>query len=1519
MTETQKRIQELKKAVPMVKEKVVAVASLFAISLMMMASATYAWVTLSRNPELGGVSTTVSANGNLEIALSDFDGKAPDPSGINDSFSAQNQTPHGANTSWGNLINLSSGYGLDKLVLRPATLNTSYPAWLTGVKYGEDGRVQGSATDYAFTTWGTEKDTGNNAFLWSADNNYGVRAISSVGYPPGAGQTVQQQALKNADQLRNDAIALYMALFKNKNYVTALEDLVSDFAQSKLSGPADFDCNNGSVEQLCLLMDDFHTAIVKYGEALVELANAQIKFSETSTDKTLYTLDTLMAASTAELNARGVDLGNCSRHSSQNCLYLYKTLKNSIKDKHSQLVDVYNNAGNLDIKWSKISGIVNALINVDKVKIAGYTAAELSADMGNALDLILSGSGAKPVVIPEGTIRDFELLTGARVNDPNNKDIGVVTVSVSKEVFVFPVPVSITGKLQTDLTDTVPPCFETAETITKEKCDAGEYQGELVALDTYGMVLDLWVRTNAAGKDGAGSILTLDGLPKIETRQERRMFLPSGKSESVPVFSYARPLPGLVGEGDDILGDLGGLGGQSTEEILVYKAKAEDGNEYYFNCATGNMVYQAVKNEDGTVENKLDADGNPIPLTDSDVKEKWDTIKTVVGFESSNRVWKDGELVLDSDELSATQGSGSCYVFYADSPEESASALELLEHFRLAFISAGGSLLASAYMDVEHVFAENGKYTVPLVVEANSLETTTNSGDVVYGITQLQQNQATRISVVVYLDGMNLENDMVMSNESIVGSLNLQFAVTDDLHAMKNEDLSMQTIALSADITEFSFAYNGSAHTPELTAVVEGISPGTVQAVFQRRINATQGTQMEAIKLDNTSGDVWNGTCSFVKPGTYVLNSLLIDGVEYSLPQTEWITVTVSGFDVGRVSFCEAQGEDLVLTTDRSVSRSVAVSFGVPVDEQPSKVGARFAYKENSEDTNVRYISATLTYDAKDDIWRGTADFTASGIYTLQFLVLDDEYFELDEGKQKSMTAYLGLQAQVRLLREGGLSFDFTGEEQVRIVANILTDTDQALKNMQDVKLYYAKQGSSLAENGLASVLHWNGEAYEGVFSVENPGRYVFLKMDVGNNVLTSATSASVITCRSTDPPVLNAVLSKQEQIIHSISGVEAYYAVQLSEVDGADGVWVVYEGVNDPIPFVSGSDGEYHFPFPTNQHGNQNGVWTVKEIRVKGVYDAAGNFYGDGEDAKEPYYILDPTADGALTTFTVIDEIDIKVDSGVTLDGVFMQEHDLPENFGVTVDVKGFEAHGGFENATGLEIGNVQLSLKHQGGSSMEYGGYNLPLNYTSPSILCETGEVGAAGKFQMINSQKLRVAGKYGSEVTVVLEDADTHESVASYILDNSTSTAVTVKSAIPTVKITEISPTGSIEADVDGKHQTVTVPAFTDNKATVYFSCKKGSTGGCRPQETHTYTRPTVTIELFNMGEATDATLDFGSVSFNWSANGECQRNIGSLSNSNQTKTTIGTVTANSLVLTYRTGTYSISVNVIIENPF
>ena len=75
MNETQRRSKAYKAALPGLRERVIAVALLLAMSVAMMTSATFAWLTISRAPEVSGMSTTVAANGNLEIALAPGDGR----------------------------------------------------------------------------------------------------------------------------------------------------------------------------------------------------------------------------------------------------------------------------------------------------------------------------------------------------------------------------------------------------------------------------------------------------------------------------------------------------------------------------------------------------------------------------------------------------------------------------------------------------------------------------------------------------------------------------------------------------------------------------------------------------------------------------------------------------------------------------------------------------------------------------------------------------------------------------------------------------------------------------------------------------------------------------------------------------------------------------------------------------------------------------------------------------------------------------------------------------------------------------------------------------------------------------------------------------------------------------------------------------------------------------------------------------------------------------------------------------
>ena len=98
MNETKKRIAEYKKKLPKLKEKVLATALLVVLAFAMATTSTFAWLVLSRAPEVTGATTALAANGNLEIALVGPDGAEPLSSAVGDS-----QLPIAQrNLTWGN-------------------------------------------------------------------------------------------------------------------------------------------------------------------------------------------------------------------------------------------------------------------------------------------------------------------------------------------------------------------------------------------------------------------------------------------------------------------------------------------------------------------------------------------------------------------------------------------------------------------------------------------------------------------------------------------------------------------------------------------------------------------------------------------------------------------------------------------------------------------------------------------------------------------------------------------------------------------------------------------------------------------------------------------------------------------------------------------------------------------------------------------------------------------------------------------------------------------------------------------------------------------------------------------------------------------------------------------------------------------------------------------------------------------------------------------------------------------------
>lgn len=192
------------------RNKLMAAVAMLLVSSIMMVSSTFAWFTLSTAPEIKGISTSVGANGNLEMALltsgtdeasSTFADLTKITSAAGDSGKPLNEK----NLTWGNLVDLGyvadgeagNYYGLDKIQLMPARLNTTNGTALTTgnplktAKYGTDGRV----TTVDGQTFSSAKYT-TNGFEYSTEANsatYGVRAVGES-----ATLTPQAKGLMNA-------------------------------------------------------------------------------------------------------------------------------------------------------------------------------------------------------------------------------------------------------------------------------------------------------------------------------------------------------------------------------------------------------------------------------------------------------------------------------------------------------------------------------------------------------------------------------------------------------------------------------------------------------------------------------------------------------------------------------------------------------------------------------------------------------------------------------------------------------------------------------------------------------------------------------------------------------------------------------------------------------------------------------------------------------------------------------------------------------------------------------------------------------------------------------------------------------------------------------------------------------------------------------------------------------------------------------------------------------------------------
>lgn len=1454
MTETQRRIRAYKQALPRLREKVAAVAMLLAMSVAMMTAASFAWLSLSVKPEVTGASTTVAANGNLEIALVPRNGEKPDESAVGDSALDLWQR----NVTWGNLINLSDPkYGLDNLNLRPAQLNliglSNRP--LYGAEYGSDGRITKLNPNFGYTIWNEPADGKPGYF--GVSEEYGVRAISSTKIEAVGADKKYGEMIADAENKNLTAGNIYRDLTDNKSYMSSLATLMGTYmtarmnpSDEKLKNPT---CEIADIQNLRDMYSGFLDAFDAEAEAMAAILNLQLFLLNGEGNYEPYTGEDIYSLTSANLSTAGLTLSKLSTFVKD-----HTTIESDLEKLNALC------AAGGTITWvdSGMNNIVNNLVNVGTCTLDGTPISSIGAS--NAMGYI---SGTHDAVITNGILWNFEERCGEHIYVKGMS----ITATISRSGFTVP------GTVKANISTSAPESYNLFNTDLQyaQSLNDGNFKGGIaVAEDTYGLAIDLWVRTNATG-----SFLTLEGNVLIETK--------------------AVPLTGKDASGN-------------TVDLYSFTSTGDDGEEYEIEVYQKDGSWYLAASHEEVSKEQL---GGATPV------QKFTEVEEVLGYQGENRVWEESSFLSVN---STTQGSGSCYVYYADTPEDQARSLKLLEAMNVVFISEEGKLLASAEMDTKHYFAENGRVTVPLILRSDSLNLGEDyEGNAQLAITALEQNVPMRITAVVYLDGRVLNNEEVLAAADIQGQLNIQFGSSEKLLHAEDEKLSLQERSISAEVDKTLFNYDEASETNPMTTTVtltiEGDAPKTVTAFFLRAINATQGSREETMIFTKDDDGKWVSSYTFTTPGNYVLRTIRLDGVDYSL--TECPTVTVEGFTIASLSCLESDANNhvTIMTADPSREVNVRMKFVThDINKMPKAVQGRYM----KEDGTVATIN--FQYDPTSQEWSGKANFVFSGEYTLQYVVLDGEYVELDAEFWQTATVCLGM--KVAVYTTSPQRFKFVPSEMTEEMKNlgmkvvIMDNTGAEMQGLSGAQLTYAMKGSGT--KSMNTDLKWNAASgyYEGSLRTEFVGIFQFREVIVGENEITTSTTAPVFTILSPEPPEYyghntttyqyspNQTAVMNVQLSNSASA--SVKAIIVNEKTGAE---------HDVIGVIGGdftsSEGKavnhWNFTVPKEAE-KQDGYWRLKQIEIWDAYDANGNPYTEEAPLKIDL-LTESITTKVVTYFNVVfvedKSRDFGKDAAGNITGYFMDAHTIS---GLSVQVQDFagEAIPGINNAA--------LTFTYMDGTSSRYGGYSSQ-SLTSASdgamIIVSLENSGDQMTFNQTADQTIRFAGEYATKLSFNINAGG---AVYTYTVEGNTLPArapkFTVSSKVPVVKFTGVDPTGTFKgADAAGKNEISNLQnKFTDYTLECYFK----ASSNCK-----SYTASKATTTLSDAGNsytsATCVIVSNGTASdviFTYTPGDPSDtQDIGKYSSS--TRTYIGTdAMAKELKITYNEVEYTVT----LKNP-
>ena len=843
------------------KSKLIAAVAMLLVSCIMMVSSTYAWFTLSTAPEVQGITTTVGANGNLEIALLPSDGNV---NGITSGIGDATLSWVDKNGTWGNLLDLSdASYGLGQITLLPSRLNitasddaaklpTLNGSPLQVPTYGADGRIQGlSAAGVGFG--GMRPNSNVDGFILntgSDEDTWGIRAVGTSSTQSETALNFQNAlaAISNNRGAANSQINNALATYGNTLATIALK-----YANGDTDGYEAYKADiNAMLTELEGASDKVEVALYN---ALLALSISNISV-DTGADG-IYGNEDDTKISSIEVDLSGVPtkMYDAVKFNLENGISLTTTwgwlgsYASILEAAFPALYSAYNAWNDINtnvtnaraayagiaskdqVSVSEIRPVVGYLMNADYVTINGIAIDAVKDNMG-----LLFAGGASGINLQlnagSGIFAYFGQLTGnvsGSVTLPNptivqDQNLGGATIML----------------MTTTEPAAGPTLTQVRSAIALFGVTSDDNSGSASVIDvTYAYALDFVFRTNAAN---SSLLLQSDAAQRIYGDSQNAATMGAGSTMT---------FPGTTNGLQTLVDMMSGI-------RVVFTETSNVGGDVY-GIAKVAISQLPMSFAAKTVIVGEDVEGNTTYTENADYE--LDLALTVIPNGANNTMlWSFGADAIANNVANAT--------FETIIDTLTSTTYQRVKVLPIISDGADGFIVNEA---AEPTYYHIANQAIEMTGELCLFNYNVTGGVLTFGepmevqsLTTLGQNIATKITALVYLDGDYIDNSDVSNSEdgiSNTGRLNLQFASSANLVPMNNSTLkdgfgvesnipaaegwSFTGAEMTAANTDYVFtvgAPTGADYTVSYT--VDGVDKGalTAQGVGSYKIDAANVT-----------------------------------------------------------------------------------------------------------------------------------------------------------------------------------------------------------------------------------------------------------------------------------------------------------------------------------------------------------------------------------------------------------------------------------------------------------------------------------------------------------------------------------------------------------------------------------------------------------------------------------------------------------------------------------------------------